>query len=88
MKHWEDVLPKTIYDISYDKLVENSETEIKDLLEFCNLPFEDNCLKFYENKREVLTPSSSQVRKEIYKSSSGRSINYEIYLENFKKLIK
>ena len=87
MLHWEEVLPKTIYDVSYDKLIENPETEIKNLLEFCNLSFEDNCLKFYQNKRVVLTPSSSQVRKKIYKSSSGRSLNYENYLQNFKKLI-
>ena len=88
MKHWATVLPNDIYDISYDKLVQSSEIEIKNLLEFCNLPFENNCLEFYKNKREVLTPSSSQVRKKIYNSSSGRSKNYEIFLDDFKKLIK
>ena len=67
--------------------MQSSEVEIKNLLEFCNLPFENNCLEFYKNKREVLTPSSSQVRKKIYNSSSGRSKNYEIFLDDFKKLI-
>jgi len=55
--------------------------EIKNLLKFCNLSWNNNCLKFYNNKRVIKTASDTQVRKKIYKSSVGSWKNYEKYLE-------
>ncbi|MAM04469.1 MAG: hypothetical protein CMD06_00730 [Flavobacteriales bacterium] len=88
MDHWKRVLPNKFYDLSYDLLVDKTEDTIKDLLKYCDLNFEEDCLRFYENKRKVLTPSSSQVRKKMYKSSSGRAKNYEKFLETFKEEIR
>ena len=88
MDHWKRVLPNKFYNLSYDLLVDKTEDTIKDLLKYCDLNFEEDCLRFYENKRKVLTPSSSQVRKKMYKSSSGRAKNYEKFLETFKEEIR
>ena len=51
--------------------------EVKGILEFCNLNFEDNCINFHENKRSVITSSSLQVREKIYSSAINRWKNYE-----------
>ena len=81
MNHWNNTIPDSIYNISYEKLVDNLEIESKKLLNFCNLPWNENCLKFYNNKRAVNTASLSQVRQPIYKSSVRAWENYKDYLE-------
>jgi len=80
MTHWHDLLPGKIYDLSYEALVANQEDQTRKLLEFCNLPWEDNCLSFQDTKRTVRTASSSQVRKPIYKSALGRWKKYASHL--------
>ena len=76
-----------ILDIKYEKLIQNPEQQIRNLLKLCNLSWNDNCLKFYNNKRVIKTASDTQVRKKIYKSSVGSWKNYEKYLEeSFKRL--
>ena len=72
MDHWQKVLPDKVYLVEYEKMISNQEEETKKLLKFCDLSFQENCLKFYENKRAVKTASSEQVRQPIYK----RGINY------------
>ena len=68
---------------------ENPETEIKRLLKFCDVEFEENCLKFYKNKRPIKTVSSSQARKPLYNKSILSYKNYEKYMEDiFKKINK
>ena len=47
-------------------MVEDTENEIRNLLKFCELDFEEDCLNFYQTKRTVRTPSSEQVRQPIY----------------------
>jgi len=81
MSHWKNTIPHFIYDISYEKLVSDLETESKKLLDFCNLPWNENCLKFYKTKRVVNTASLSQVRQPIYKSSVKAWENYKDYLK-------
>ena len=70
MKYWQTQLPNFIYDINYEKLVKKPKDQIKYLLKECNLDWNDNCLKFYENKRAVQTRSDIQVRQKIYKRVS------------------
>ena len=77
MKFWKQLLPDFIYDISYEKLVENQEFESKKLLDFCNLDWDKNCLTFYKNKRGIITVSFAQVRKPIYKNSVKSWQKYE-----------
>ena len=87
MNHWNETLPKFIHHISYEKLVLNPNLEIKSLLKSCDLPWNDKCLKFYENKRPIKTASDTQVRKKIYKGSINSWKNYEKKLKKvFNKL--
>ncbi|MBD3265545.1 tetratricopeptide repeat protein [bacterium] len=80
MRYWRNVLPYPIYEIVYEDLIEQPETIIAQLLEFCELPWDDNCLRFHQSKRAVHTASLMQVRQPIYKSSRGRWRNYAYYL--------
>ena len=77
MEFWKQLLPDFIYDISYEKLVENQEFESRKLLDFCNLDWDKNCLTFYRNKRGIVTASFAQARKPIYKNSVKSWQNYK-----------
>ena len=65
MAHFDRVLPGKIHRVIYEDLVADPEPEIRRLLDHVGLPFEESCLRFYETKRTVLTPSSEQVRRPI-----------------------
>jgi hypothetical protein len=87
MKHWKKTLPKFIMDIEYEQIVENPEQQIRILIEKCDLSWNENCLKFYKNKRPIKTASDIQARKKIYKSSINSWKNYKKNLQNpFQKL--
>jgi len=77
MDHWKNVIPGHICEISYEDLAEDTEGEVRRLLDYCNLPFDGKCLKSHENKRAVQTASFVQVRKPLYRSSVGRWKSYE-----------
>ena len=66
-----------VFDVSYEKLVENQEHESRKLLDFCNLDWDKNCLSFYKNNRGIITASFAQARKPIYKSSIKSWKKYE-----------
>ena len=83
MKYWSNLLPNFITTIKYEKIVENPEKEIRNLIKVCNLSWEDKCLKFYDNKRPIKTASNIQARKKIYKSAIDSWKNYESYLKDF-----
>ena len=85
MKFWKKYFLNNIYDLNYKNLVTNSEGEIKNLIKFCELNWDPNCLKHYENKRLIKTVSFNQARKPIYKSAINSSSIYEKYLD---KLVK
>lgn len=77
MRHWHATLPGRIYDLPYEALVADSENEIRKLLEFCNLPFEENCLQFHRTARVVRTPSASHVRQPLYTNTIDLWKRYE-----------
>jgi tetratricopeptide (TPR) repeat protein len=81
MEHWHKVMPGFVLDVQYEQVVADLETEIRRILEFCGLPFEDACLRFHETERAVKTASSEQVRQPIYSSSVNLWRNYEDHLE-------
>ncbi len=82
INHWKKVLPEnSFYEIKHEDLVENQEDEIRKLIEYCDLEWNDNCLEFYKNKRPVKTASVTQVRQPIYKSSVNKWKMYEEYLK-------
>ena len=81
MKHWKSVLPKdAFYEIQYENIVSDPEKEVRALLEYCNLPWEESCLNFHETKRIVKTASITQVRRPIYKSSVEKWRHFEKHL--------
>ncbi len=71
MNHWKAVLPGQVLTVHYEKLVGDTEAQVRGLLDFCGLPFEPGTLRFHENRRPVRTSSSEQVRQPIYDSSIG-----------------
>jgi tetratricopeptide (TPR) repeat protein len=73
MAHWRSVLPASHFlEVDYERIVEDLEGEARRMIDFLNLPWDDSCLKFHEHSRPVLTASTCQVRKPIYKTSVGR----------------
>jgi tetratricopeptide (TPR) repeat protein len=80
MDHWAEVLPGRVLTVQYEEVVADLETQARRLVEFCELPWEDACLRFYESERPVRTPSAEQVRQPIYDRSVGHWRNYEPYL--------
>ncbi len=80
--------PEIIYDVEYQKLVSNSEIEIRKLLNFCELKWDDNCLNHHKNERAIKTASSAQARKPIYKTALKSSDRYKEYLKNIKSIIE
>ena len=81
MDHWNSIYPGEIYNINYEDVISNIEKETKNILNYCDLTYEENCLEFYNNKRPVMTASTHQVRKKLYNSSVGRWKNFKEYLE-------
>jgi tetratricopeptide (TPR) repeat protein len=80
MAHYDHVLPGKIHRVIYEDLVASPEDEVRRLLDYLELPFEKNCLRFYETKRSVITPSSEQVRKPISQDAVEHWRNFEPWL--------
>jgi tetratricopeptide (TPR) repeat protein len=72
MDYWDEVLPGKVLCVQYEKVIEDTEAATRRLLAHCGLPFEDACLRFFENRRPVRTASSEQVRQPIYTSAVAR----------------
>lgn len=80
MSHWEAVLPGYVLRVQHEDVVADLETEVRRILEFCGLPFEDSCVRYFETKRNVRTPSSEQVRQPIFTDSLEQWKNFEPWL--------
>ena len=87
MEHWDTVLPGNILKVQYEDVVLDLETQVKRLLEFCGLPFEENCLKFHKTKRSVRTPSSEQVRQPIYFDGMDYWRNFDPWLNPLREAL-
>jgi len=86
MAHWKSVLPEgAILDIEYESLVEDPESNIREIIEFCGLEWDPACLDFSKTKRVVTTASLSQVRQPVYKTSKLRFKNYATHLKDLAK---
>ena len=85
MKFWNNLIPNFILNIKYEDLIKNTDNEVKKLLNFCELPWESNCLEFYKNKRPIKTASDTQVRNKIYNTSVNKWKKYEMFLEKYYK---
>ena len=81
MKFWHKLYPNQIYDISYEDLTTNQENETRNLLEYCGLDWDDNCINFHTNKRAVKTTSALQVKEKMYQGSSEVWKKYESHIQ-------
>jgi predicted Zn-dependent protease len=80
MAHFDQVLPGRVHRVVYEAMVDDTETEVRRLLDYCGLPFEEQCLRFFENDRPVRTASSEQVRQPIYREGIDHWRNFEPWL--------
>jgi predicted Zn-dependent protease len=85
MAHFDAVVPDAIHRVIYERMVEDTEAEVRRLLEFCGLPFEPATLSFYENERAVRTASSQQVRQPIFRDGLDQWRHFEPWLEPLRR---
>lgn len=81
MNHWTNELNIPMLTVSYENVVSDTRAEIKRIIDYLGLPWQEECMDFHKNKRTVATSSYNQVNKKIYSGSVGRWKNYESYLE-------
>jgi tetratricopeptide (TPR) repeat protein len=81
MAHFDTVLPGRVHRVVYERMVEDTEGEVRRLLDYCGLPFEEGCLRFFDNPRPVRTASSEQVRQPIYREGVDHWRHYAAWLE-------
>jgi len=87
MAHFDTVLPGRVHRVLYENMVADPETEVRRLLAYLELPFEESCLRFYENERAVRTASSEQVRQPIFTEGVEHWRNYEEWLGPLKTVL-
>ena len=87
MAHIDAVQPGAVHRIIHERLLDNPEAEVRALLAFCGLDFEDSCLRFYENKRAVRTASSEQVRQPLSRDAVDRWRRFEPWLGPLKEAL-
>jgi len=87
MAHWETVLPGSVLRVQYENVVENLEQEVRRILAFCELPFEEGCVRFHETERAVRTASSEQVRQPIYKGAVATWQRFGSNLDGLREIL-
>ena len=87
MAYFDTVLPGRVHRVIYERMVEDTEAEIRRLLDYCGLEFEPACLEFYNTERAVRTPSSEQVRRPIYRDATEEWRSYEPHLGPLKEAL-
>ncbi|TGV20935.1 sulfotransferase family protein [Pseudoalteromonas sp. MEBiC 03607] len=87
MAHWHSLYPDGMFTVDYQQLINEFDSCISQLLTYCGLDMHENCLKFYENQRPVMTPSSEQVRQPIYKDALTQWTHYQEHLAPLLKML-
>jgi tetratricopeptide (TPR) repeat protein len=87
MDHWDKVLPGKVLRVQYEDVVDDLDTQVRRILDYCGLPFEQSCIDYHQTDRSVRTPSSEQVRQPIYKSGVEQWRNFEAYLDPLKQAL-
>ena len=85
MAHWDKVLPGKILRVQYEDVVEDLDAQVRRVLDFLGLPFDQRCIDFHETERAVHTPSAEQVRQPVYKSGVEQWKNFEPFLGPLKE---
>lgn len=87
MDFWHQCFPNEILHVQYEDVVDDLESQVHRILAYCNLPFEEACLSFWETERAVKTPSSEQVRQPIFKSGVENWQEFESHLGPLKEAL-
>lgn len=87
MEHWDKVLPGKVLRVQYEDVVADLEIQVRRILDYCGLPFEQACVDFHTTQRAIRTPSSEQVRQPIYQSGVEQWQNFESHLGPLKKAL-
>ena len=87
MDHWDRVLPGFVLRVQHEDVVDDLEAQVRRILDFCGLPFEQACLNFHETERNVRTPSSEQVRQPIYRSGLEQWRHFDPWLGPLKEAL-
>jgi len=87
MDHWDTVLPGHILRVIHEDVVSDLETQVRRILEFCGLPFEQACVEFHKTRREVRTASSEQVRQPINTQGLEQWRAFEPWLDPLKSAL-
>ncbi|WP_334078644.1 tetratricopeptide repeat-containing sulfotransferase family protein [Microbulbifer sp. M83] len=87
MDHWDRVLPGQVLRVHYEAVVDDLEGEVRRILGFCGIPFEEACIEFHTTQRAVRTPSAEQVRQPIYRGSTEQWRNFETELSPLKAIL-
>ena len=87
MRHWDDALPGRILRVQHEDVVDDLEGNVRRILDYCGLPFEEACVDFHKTKRSVRTPSSEQVRQPIFRDSLDQWKKYEPWLAPLKEAL-
>ena len=87
MDHWDAVLPGKVLRVRYEGVVGDLETQVRRVLEFLGLPFEQACLDFHKTDRSVRTASSEQVRQPLYTSGIEQWRHFEPWLGPLKQVL-
>ncbi|RDS80063.1 tetratricopeptide repeat-containing sulfotransferase family protein [Dyella psychrodurans] len=87
MRHWDDVLPGRVLRVHHEDVVDDLESNVRRILDFCGLPFEPGCLAFHKTERSVRTASSEQVRRPIFRDGLDQWTKYEPYLSSLKDVL-
>jgi tetratricopeptide (TPR) repeat protein len=88
MDHWHEVLPGRCLTVQYEEVVTDFENQVRRLLDYCELPWEDACIRFHETERPVRTASSEQVRQPVYSKSVNFWRNYEDQLSELIQVLE
>ena len=83
MNHWENVLPNKVLRVNNEDVIDDLEGQVKRILNYIEIPFEESCISFHETDRSVRTASSEQVRQPINKKGMGRWKPYAKHLKSF-----
>ena len=87
MDHWDKVIPGVVLRVQYEDTVADLDAQVRRILDFCGLPFEQACVDYHESARPVNTASSEQVREPIYTSAVDFWRNYEPYLDELRDVL-
>ncbi|MBT5219703.1 MAG: tetratricopeptide repeat protein [Woeseia sp.] len=88
MAHWDAVLPGEVLRVQYEEVVADLEGQVRRILDFCGLPFEQSCVEYHKSDRPVNTASSEQVREPIYTSAVEFWRNFDPYLEELREVLE